>query len=113
MPDVMDEARLQEITEDLKAGRYQNIEEYDGITVGSRVYYGEEQYQATVLAIMESVKSAWSRKYGTRDIEIIVLQDKPRFAGYTRVTHWASYLIELVPSRSPLSGLEGTLRTDI
>jgi hypothetical protein len=103
VPEVEDRTMLEELTLELKAGRYRDIDEYKGIVVGSRVKHSGQKYTeayvdgtATVLAIMESVNSAWSRKYGTRDVEFIILRDKPIVPEMSRVSNWASYRTELI-----------------
>jgi hypothetical protein len=68
------------------------------IRVGQRVHHSGERWDeaswhgtATVLAVMENAGSAWSKSYGQRDIEVIVLRDKPLLEGMSRVTEWANY----------------------
>lgn len=71
----------------------------DGILrVGTRVHHrGERYYEALrvgtgiVLALMEHPNSTWSKKYGERDIELLVLTDKDRFDTGNRIASWANY----------------------
>ena len=83
---------------DLLSRGYVHIDEVAGIRVGDRVHHiGQRWWQArqegtaTVVAVTENVGSAWAQKYGARDVELVVLRDKPIFEGMSRVSTWANY----------------------
>ncbi|BDZ52388.1 hypothetical protein GCM10025867_46290 (plasmid) [Frondihabitans sucicola] len=86
---------------DLLERGYKPIDEFGGITVGTRVRNTGHQYPAayqhgtaTVVAVMEKSPSSWSQYYGARDIEIVVDVDDKTWG--TKTHAWASYGTALV-----------------
>lgn len=92
---------------DLLARGYVDIDEIKGLRVGSRCHHANQRYveaywdgTAEVLAITEKLDSPWSRRWGDRDIELIVLRDGPVLPGLSRLGYWADYHTA-VPSGRP------------
>ena len=80
---------------------YRDIEEIDGLTVGSRVRHRGEQYSdairrgtGVVRVLTEKAPSLWARQYGRRDIELIVESDRPRFS--SKLMKVADYHVVLI-----------------
>lgn len=87
---------------DLVANGYTDVPDgaHDRLRVGARVRHRGQRWPealdhgtATAVAVMERASSSWSQRYGTRDIEVIVLRDDTSHGFATGV--WASYGTDL------------------
>jgi hypothetical protein len=83
---------------DLLAHGYVEIEGVDRITPGARVHHCGERYSAAYLhgtaqvaAVFEKDPSPWAQSYGRRDIEVVVVRDRPLLDGMDLVHTWADY----------------------
>lgn len=98
-PEAAEFARLRG---ELAASGYRDAE-HKLLRPGRRVRRRAEQFPeafdngtGVILAVMEHVDSSWSRSYRARDIELIVLKDKPLIEGMSRVSQLANYHVEAV-----------------
>jgi hypothetical protein len=85
----------------LRERGYQDIEEHGQLRPGVRIRHRGERYHEAlehgtgiVLAITEKPDSAWSRTYGTADIELITLSDTARFN--SRLSQLAQYHVAVI-----------------
>jgi hypothetical protein len=83
---------------DLLAHGYVEIDGIGQIKAGARVHHCGERYAAAymhgtaqVAAVFEKDPSPWARSYGRRDIEIVIVRDKPMLDGMDPVHTWADY----------------------
>lgn len=85
----------------LRDDGYQPIAEHGRLRAGARVRARSHQWPGaaihgtgTVLEVTEKPGSSWAREYGTPDIEILVVWDEPRPAGW-RVSQLAQYHVDV------------------
>lgn len=71
---------------DLLRRGYQEVTESDGLSVGDRIRHYNEQYASayqsgtgTIERIFLRPSPSFERKWGTKDVELIIRRDKPRF----------------------------------
>jgi hypothetical protein len=91
------------ILQDLHDQGYRDIEQHDGLRVGTRVRHRGEQYPeafrdgtGVVIALTERPDSSWSLSWGMPDVELVVLRDTPRFDGQSRLSWVAQYHVSAV-----------------
>ena len=82
---------------ELEARGYLDVD-HDRLRPGARVRHRGERWSeavasgtGVVVAVMELPDSSWSRSWGGRDIELLVLKDKPLLPGMTRLAQLADY----------------------
>jgi hypothetical protein len=97
--------KFTELRAGLLADGYEDVPEVDGIKVGARVHHSGERFPraywegtAVVLAVMEKSPSSWSRRWGRRDIEVIIERDRPQSEGMSPVGQWTDYATRVVPA---------------
>lgn len=88
----------------LRKDGFIDLDEHEGLKVGSRVRHRGEQYPeayrdgtAVVLALLRKPNDAWSRQWGRPNIELLVLPDRDRFDTGNRIGQWADYHTATAP----------------
>jgi hypothetical protein len=90
------------IRAELEESGYRDVE-HETLRPGRRVRHRGERYPeaydhgtGVILAVMEKPNSAWSADWGGRDIELIVLRDRPMFEDWSRLSQVADYHVQVV-----------------
>ncbi|XKH58521.1 hypothetical protein LG293_15830 (plasmid) [Citricoccus nitrophenolicus] len=94
-----------EMAASLETNGYTEVTELGNLTVGARVRHISERYAAaqdrgtgTIERIFHKPDSAWSKDWGSPDIEVIVRRDEPRsgLGGTWTHTQLANYHLVVV-----------------
>lgn len=82
---------------DLESRGYRRVDEVRGIRALSRVHHSGERWPeayirgtATVIAVLENPRSGFTAGDRARDIELVVVRDRP-LPSMSPVTTWADY----------------------
>ena len=91
--------------DDLIRRGYREVPEIDSLHVGDRIRHWNEQYPdaykggtGTIERIFHRPSPSFERKWGTKDVELIVKRDKPRFGPDDTYSFVANYHVTGVQS---------------